>query len=484
MKKKLIMDRRTCLKGIGGAFFALPLLECMLDINGVALAATGESLPIYSAMTFGGMATGKDNGQCLPGERDNLVYPNPGSILNIAGIPVLERALGARGITNDIIAVSGLNTPTTGIESYHFDAVYPILCGQNRSGATSAEHLLYERMLGKKGKLLLFDVSLFGSYSGSNGQQWHSSFKSGNNVNLTRKLRDAYNEIFGGFTPPDPGGTSGGSTTPDNTMALRQLDNKKSYIDLFLNQINDLKRRSLSSYDKHIIDDHLDSIRQVETSIVALIEESKNSTGGETPPVTGGTCTVPSAPTEYAKTGTNYSNEHERAKVLVQLIALAFACDISRVAYLQICPPKTRLDPRPWGASEQGTGAHGLTHGDGGSSLKNLEDFLAWDLGVFGDLVSRVKEQGILQQSLLSFTFEGGFGIGATNTSKSRYSHSMSEQIGFFAGGAGGKLINGGTHLRVNKRHAAEISTAHFYAHNLTNTQLGKVSTTIPGLFK
>src|SRR5262245_41256689 len=67
------MNRRTLLRGVGGAAIGLPILECMLDANGEALAQSGGALPRRYAVVFAGQALGGDgweeNQQQIAGRR-------------------------------------------------------------------------------------------------------------------------------------------------------------------------------------------------------------------------------------------------------------------------------------------------------------------------------------------------------------------------------------------------------------------------------
>ena len=55
------LDRRTVLRGIGGAMVGLPALECMLDSNGVAYAQTRGPIPRRYAIVFAGQSLGGDD---------------------------------------------------------------------------------------------------------------------------------------------------------------------------------------------------------------------------------------------------------------------------------------------------------------------------------------------------------------------------------------------------------------------------------------
>ena len=58
--KKVRLSRRTVLRGLGGVAVGLPVLECMLDNHGEALAQS-VPLPKRYAIVFAGQALGGDD---------------------------------------------------------------------------------------------------------------------------------------------------------------------------------------------------------------------------------------------------------------------------------------------------------------------------------------------------------------------------------------------------------------------------------------
>src|SRR4051812_34108619 len=55
------LHRRTLLRGAAGAAVALPVLECMLNDSGTALAQASDPLPKRYAIVFAGQALGGDD---------------------------------------------------------------------------------------------------------------------------------------------------------------------------------------------------------------------------------------------------------------------------------------------------------------------------------------------------------------------------------------------------------------------------------------
>ena len=85
--KKIRISRRTMLRGLGGVAVGLPVLECMLDSNGEALAQS-VPLPKRYAIVFAGQAIGgddwADNTSIVLGKRSTdtaafIVPPQTGS---------------------------------------------------------------------------------------------------------------------------------------------------------------------------------------------------------------------------------------------------------------------------------------------------------------------------------------------------------------------------------------------------------------------
>lgn len=99
---RLKLSRRAFLHGLGGVAVSLPVLECMLDDRGTALAAGGE-LPLRYLLCFGGFS--------LRGDRTGPIgfIPSdtgPGYRLPTCLSPVERRCLG-----DEVTVVSNLRIP-------------------------------------------------------------------------------------------------------------------------------------------------------------------------------------------------------------------------------------------------------------------------------------------------------------------------------------------------------------------------------------
>ena len=118
-----------------------------------------------------------------------------------------------------------------------------------------------------------------------------------------------FRRVFGGFTPPN-------STDPTNLLRVSVLDAVKS----------DAARlqRKLGVSDRQRVDRHLTAIRQLEREIQAL------------PPVVTTACTRPAEPTEENVDISGDEPLENVSHLMSDLLALTFACDLSRVATMQL----------------------------------------------------------------------------------------------------------------------------------------------------
>src|SRR5690349_9625980 len=113
--KKTRMSRRTVLKGLGGAAVGLPLLDCMLNDHGTALAQSGGALPMRYGIVFAGQALGGDdyqkneqkiNGENITEEGHHITPPESGS-----GYTITTPLRPLAQYQDDFSLVSGMRIP-------------------------------------------------------------------------------------------------------------------------------------------------------------------------------------------------------------------------------------------------------------------------------------------------------------------------------------------------------------------------------------
>ena len=494
MNKKYLMNRRHCLRGLYGAVVGLPLLECMLNGNGVALAQ-GMALPKYFVATFGGVATNQDgrdpvrDNLCVPmNASQNVLYGENYSIAGSGGLVPFEEF----SVKNDISVISNSYIPwgpsaTNGAgdetQLFHSKAVQINTGGQmNRS--TSAWYVARERM-SNPGIEMMWDVNLKGSYQPGTTTGFHSSYKNGSKIPLVQDITKMYDSVFGGFSFPDE---SGGNSSPnpptqvDNSVAIAALSRRKSVLD-FVYEDFQKTRRWISSTDKMKLEEHAESIRGVEKQIashLAQLETGGEGNGGN--PNSGfKECADPgkkSQPND-AYNG-NYNGEFSidangtfrgsRAEIINTLITQAIACDRSRVVFLQIQAPKSRMNGDPFGSNI--LDIHEITHGDGGHSA--MRNIIQASTRTYADLVSKLKTAGVLDHCAVPFAFDGGYGRTHEGGGAEKKAHSTENMVSFIAGGKALGL-KPGIHIDAQRRHSALVWTTAMRAVGL-DTSLGQIS--------
>ncbi len=130
----------------------------------------------------------------------------------------------------------------------------------------------------------------------------HNFYSNGNSVTKYTNARQVFDILFPNSLKNKIAGNN--NNTPDRKNLL-----KKSMLDFLVEDINSLKTK-LNSSDKVILDRHLTSVREVESSINVDIGDVDS-------------CHIPNAP--------NSNTFQNNAKHFAELIPLAYACDSSRV---------------------------------------------------------------------------------------------------------------------------------------------------------
>lgn len=143
---------------------------------------------------------------------------------------------------------------------------------------------------------------------------------------------ELYKRVFEGFSPP--------AATPDQDAAKALLAQRKSVLDAVNSEFAALNTR-LSATDRHTLDAHLTLVRDVERRLALGL----------------GDCDKPELPP--ALDGTSELDMPAIAELELDMLALAFACDLTRVASFEISTALNRIR-YPW-ANSLGEG-HSLSH--------------------------------------------------------------------------------------------------------------------------
>ena len=263
MRSRYSMKRRTFLRGLGGAMLALPVLECMMDSHGQALAQ-GRPLPKRFGVFFWG------NGVRL--DRWVPQATGPGWALSPALAPLAPvksyvnvlsgfqvKAAGPRGHHD---GVSGMLSGIEFIELEHPNSNY-----SSKFGGPSIDNIL-QGDLGVAASKPVLNVRTVDDIITGEGPTLQFISHRGPDAPQTavRSPATIYTQLFGGFTPPD-------STDPRNAL-------RTSVLDLVKDDIDRLKPQ-LSTHDRNRLDAHLTGVSELRARILAL------------PPELTGSCRIP-----------------------------------------------------------------------------------------------------------------------------------------------------------------------------------------------
>ena len=249
--------------------------------------------------------------------------------------------------------------------------------------------------------------------------------------------------------------------------------------------------------DQERLERHFDEIRDLENRINAL------------PPVVGGQCFVPPDPgadppiggdhdgggSGSVSAGSGYSDEHTRSRIFADLIHMAFVCDLTRAASLQITAFQSHMNARPiadglgtlpgttrparW--ASVGGDLHEVGHNGDPNNRGQIPSagLLQWHLSHYAYLIDKLRntpEAGgnVLDNSVIIFTPEAGHGLQLNDGSSQNQTHSVENMVMLMAGRAGG--LNPGEHVNGNRAHPASVLVTAMQAAGYQGNTLGDVS--------
>jgi hypothetical protein len=485
--KKSRLSRRTVLRGLGGFCVALPFLELFQARN-----ASAAEAPKRYVVAFGGISTGKS-------ARDFVVPTAEGPLPNN-----LSQGLAplADYEVDDVTSiVSGLKipwgaTPPAGGRDigWHASSPCPMLSGMRsninteRIQGETSDWIVAKAIGGptlSTRPVLAYRVQA-AYYRGTNGTGGTRGLISvrDNNGKLEQSTPQfspqiAYQDMFSGFIPPDP---------EEAKKAIRLLNHRKSVIDLVSTDTERLLKL-VGAADKQRMERHFDELRALEKRLEQI--KTPNGTSckilpdpGADPPVGG--AVDGGDKNGYAANGA-WSDEELRATIMVDLIHMAFACDLSRVSALMFTYSQSFLNTYPLFGLP--TNFHELGHGGvtgGDAGAKAMADAVAWHVKHIARLTKKLRDttdvdgSTVLDNTAIALTFEGGWGYDPQQNNEG-VAHSSENMVVLLAGLAGGLNKSGGQHLRRADSHPAQVLNTAMKAVGV-NQQLGEVSGTIDGL--
>lgn len=396
-------SRRTLLRGaFNGAAVgvALPLLDCFLDGNGQALAS-GAPIPVRFGTWFWGLGVTEDRwkptkvgaGYDIPHELKPIeAYKDKITILSgfdviLDGKPNLPHNSGGIGIR------SGVAPSSPALPAPSFD-------------------VLIADKIGGQSRFRSLEISATRDATNSLSGRGEGSL----NPAETSPI-NFYNRLFGAeFVDPNSA-----NFTPNPTIMAR-----RSVLSAVGDQRKALEAR-VGARDRERLDQYFTALRQTEQQLALQLEK----------PAPLEACRIPAKPADT--TPPNYQIEHviENHKVMAQLLAMALACNQTRVFNLNFNNGASSLTKAGSTISH-----HQLTHEEQIDGKLGYQPESTWFVercmeafGLFVDTLGQFKEGDgtLLDNSLVMAHSE-------TNFAKT---HSVEGIPMMLAGRAGGKVKTG-----------------------------------------
>lgn len=303
-------NRRTLLRGmIGGSSvaMALPLLDCLLNTNGTALAATGKAIPTRFGTYFYGCGL---NAPLWIPDKVGADYDLKGQLSS------LEK------LKKKVNVLSGLRVVTDGKPNYqHWSGVAAITTGiapsKDREFDTLTVDQTIANAIGRGTRFKSIEVACNG------GRRTSFSSLGGANANPPETTAiGLYTRLFGqGFQDP-----SKGDWKPDPEVML-----SKSVLSVVAEDRQRLMGK-LGAADKARMDQYFTSVRELEGSLEAELRR----------PEIVAKVTIPDAPEELRSS--NSVPELQRVTPLMaKLLAIGLATDQTRVFNMAYSDPASGI---------------------------------------------------------------------------------------------------------------------------------------------
>jgi hypothetical protein len=503
--KPMRLSRRSLLRGAAGATLGLPLLECMLPQRS---AAQSQSVPKRYAIVFAGQALGGDeyakdeqrmNGESLTQAGHHIVPSTEGE-----GFELTTPLRPLAALREDFSVISGLRIPYStsstaasdvppggAYRDFHGGGASPLLCGvRSQSSTFSAEGITSDQAVAElhagqtavPSLVLRAQPSFYLSGYSFSGRQRISYRGKADPVEAQDSPHTAYMSLFSGFTPR-PGA--------DQAALAWQLRARRSVLDLVTEKRQRLLA-NLGAADRERVGRHFDEIRALEQRLSQMPEASSDvcmqpSDPGADPSVGGDNA---GATSSDIATNTGYSGEHERARFMLDLVHMAFVCDLTRVATLQITAFQSHMNTyaisqyfdspialsRPLQADLHEVGHNGDADFRGQLPVSLC---LQWHIAHYAYLLDKLKATpegagNLLDNSAIVFMPEAGHGRHLNTPSDTApRTHSVDEMVLLVAGRAGG--LQPGRHIATGGAHPAQCLLGCMQAVGYQEDQLGEV---------
>jgi hypothetical protein len=430
MRSNFLMDRRTCLKGIG-ASLALPLLESM----GWAEPAKPYKPPVRLGFMY--MPHGVIMDQFWPKSAESFMVEPPPALESLR--PVLDQCLLMKGISG--VAIAPFNGAPHALElSTWLTAMLPDANTRNRINIGISADQIAANYVGGFTSLPSLELATMPQTHKENqeglneGYYSHCSFRSPTQaVPAEINPRSVLNRLFGK------------SDKPGHIRKADPLD--RQMLDLVIGGAKDL-RRKLPQDDQHKLDEYLDSVRAVERR-VAAIEYRQKEAALEKAGVSVTKRDASDSPPIEVKIPEG-DKRSEYMQVMCDLNVLAFQTDTTRVSTYIGSTPNGVSYPELGFSNEHHSQTH---HNNEPEKVRKVAAITAFNIAQFAYMVKKMNSlregNGTLLDNCIMM-----WGSGLEDGNK----HAR-ENLPFIIAGKGGGSINTGRFLPYTKGNQGDLLT-------------------------
>ncbi|MEM6990445.1 MAG: DUF1552 domain-containing protein [Myxococcota bacterium] len=419
-RKHTSLSRRTMLRGVAGGSavaLALPALEAMLNTHGDA-HADGTELPRRFVTWFFGNGVALNN-FTNPGEGTRFAPAMTGPSYELT--PQLQPLQNVRDYCS-ILSGFEINAAAEHRRGHHdgvagFFSGYPFIelppTGgpyASKFGGPSIDQVA-ANAIGSETFLPSVQLAISKRVITTEGPTLQYMSHQGPDEPLPQIFdpREAWDRLFGSFTVPDD---------PEKPTRLSVLDAVSEDVKRLQNRVG--------ANDKMRLEAHLSSVAQLRSQIEAA------------PPV----CTLPPEPGSGNDDVAGDEPMEEVNALMSDLLALAFSCDITRVASIQYTGSVSYAVFHMLG---QSMGHHDMTHE--GAQNENVDAATIFTIGQFAYLLEALMNadeggQNLLDNSCLILSSDAASGL----------THDVFDQPCIVAGGGGGALVHPGIHYASPNR--------------------------------
>jgi hypothetical protein len=432
MSRPHLIDRRTCLRGLG-ASLALPLLETM----GWADALKGKAVKPPLRLGFMYMPHGVIPDQFWPASPETFLKSPPPALESLR--PVLDQCLLMKGISGVPIAPFG-SAPHALELSTWLTACLPDADKRDQIHIAISADQIAANYVGSLTSLPSLELATMPQTHKENqeglneGYYSHCSFRSPTQaVPAETNPRNVLNRLFGK------------TDKPGNIAQTDPLD--RQMLDLVIGSAKDL-RRTLPQGDQHKLDEYLDSVRSVERRIAAMEYRQKEAALEKAGVSSSKRRASDSPPIEIKIPVSDKRSEY--MQVMCDLNVLAFQTDTTRVS--------TYIGSTPNGVSYPELGFadmhHSQTHHNNKADMvAKVAAITAFNISQFAYMVKKMHSlregDGTLLDNCLML-----WGSGLEDGNK----HSR-ENLPFIIAGKGGGSINTGRFMANTKGNQGDLLT-------------------------